>query len=139
MPTSKVRQAFKLDPERQRKVLDRVRQRMAELPGMTVRELVRRSHLTPSTFYNYEAGKRPLDMETVREFERVLYLPPGELFKIAGWLPGSLEDFAQEPAAIRIVIEQHPDLTAAEKRSFLLQLDSYLAEPQKRRRRRGGS
>jgi transcriptional regulator with XRE-family HTH domain len=139
MPTSRIKRTQKLDPKEQKRIMGRVRDRMNEL-GLGVADLFGdgstpgRSDISRTAYYSYESAKRPVDMEVLRELERVLRLPAGELLKMAGFLPAGLDDFAREPGAVLVAIEVDPDLTPEEKDALRTIYQGFAAKPKRVRR-----
>lgn len=139
MPTSRIKRETKLKPKEQRAIAARIRDKMNEL-GWTVTDVFGdkdtpgRSDVARTTWYSYESARRPIPMDVLRHLEQVLYLPAGELLKMAGWLPTGVEDFAQQPGAVLVAIEVDPDLTAEEKASLRTIYQGFVGRPKPRRR-----
>jgi hypothetical protein len=137
MPISRIQQANRLKPKEQRAIMARIRDRMNEL-GLGVNEMFGdgtkpgRSSISRTAWYSYESARRPVPMEALRELEQVLYLPAGELLKMAGWLPAGVDDFARSHGAVLVAIEVAPELTAEEKDALRVIYQGFLG---KRRRR----
>jgi len=145
MPTSRIHEETKLKPREQRALMARVRDRMNEL-GYGIAEMfgspetptspatTGRANISRTAWYSYESGRRPVDMEVLRELERVLRFPAGELLKMAGFLPSGVEDFAREPGAVLVALEVDPELTAEQKDSLRTIYQGFVEHPKRRRR-----
>ena len=139
MPTSNTNRAQVLNPKEQRRLMARVRDQMNNL-GLTVTDVfgVRstpgRSTISRTAYYTYARASRPVTMDVLRELERTLYLPAGELLKMAGFLPAGVDDFAGSPGAVLVAIEKDPALTR-EERAALRTLYEQFAGAKPRRRR----
>ena len=143
MPTSKIQRESKLKPKEQKAITLRIRDRMDEL-GLSVTDVFGdgtkpgRSSVGRTTWYSYAAADtpnwRPVPMEVLRELERVLRLPAGELLKMAGFLPAGVDDFAREPGAVLVALEVDPDLTADEKEALRTIYQGFVGKPKRARR-----
>jgi len=143
MPTSKIQRESKLKPKEQKVIALRIRDRMDEL-GLSVTDVFGdgtkpgRSSVGRTTWYSYAAADtpnwRPVPMEVLRELERVLRLPAGELLKMAGFLPAGVDDFAREPGAVLVALEVDPDLTTDEKEALRTIYQGFVGKPKRARR-----
>lgn len=146
MPTSRIQQAIRLDPHEQKRIMDRVEDRMNEL-GLSVGDVFGdsegrpgRANISRTAWYSYRAAPdnhgrpRPVPMEVLRELERVLRLPAGELLKMAGFLPAGVDDFAREPGAVLVALEVDPDLTPDEREALRTIYQGFVGKPKRGRR-----
>jgi len=143
MPTSRIQRETKLRPKEQKVIMLRIRDRMDEL-GLSITDVfgdgtrAGRSSVGRTTWYSYAAADtpnwRPVPMEVLRELERVLRLPAGELLKMAGFLPAGVDDFAREPGAVLVALEVDPDLTTDEKEALRTIYQGFVGKPKRARR-----
>ena len=143
MPTSRIQRETKLKPKEQKVITLRIRDRMDEL-GLSITDVfgdgikAGRSSVGRTAWYSYAADDtpnwRPVPMEVLRELERVLRLPAGELLKMAGFLPAGVDDFAREPGAVLVALEVDPDLTTDEKEALRTIYQGFVGKPKRARR-----
>ena len=107
-------------PEQRRTIIGVVEQEMKE-QHISVAELARRMGATRPAFYQWRNGRRPIDAEAARSFEKALHLQTGSLLKILGFIPDGMEDLARQPGAVEFILIRDPSL-AADDRDTLLEL-----------------